>query len=74
MLTIKYPIENTTVRDWKDLLDEIVVAHKMEEVSTIKESILEEDDVKVTGEKNITKYLKDLKTSVEHWRTPGCGI
>ncbi len=74
MLTIKYPSENTVVKDWKALLDEIVVAYKMEEVSTLKHSILEEDDAKVTGEKDITDYLKDLKKSVEDWRAPGCGI
>lgn len=74
MLTIKYPSENTVIRDWKALLDDIVVAYKMEEVATLKQSILEEDDAKVIGEKNISKYLKDLKKSVEDWRAPGCGI
>ena len=74
MVIIKYPAENTTVQDWKALLDDIVVAYKMQEVSTLKQSILEEDDAKVIGEKNISQYLNDLKKSVDDWRAPGCGI
>ena len=74
MVIIKYPSENTIVNDWRALLDEIVVAYKMEAISSLKEAILEEDDVKLTGEKAITEYLNDLKQSVEDWRAPGCGI
>ncbi len=74
MLTIKYPSENTAVKDWRALLDDIVVAHKLEEDSNLKQPILEEDDTKVSGEKEISQYLKELKKSVDDWRAPGCGI
>jgi len=74
MLTIKYPLENIAVRDWRALLEEIVVAHTMEEDKTLKEPILQEDDATATGEKEIYQYLKDLKKSVDDWRAPGCGI
>ncbi len=74
MLTIKYPKETVAVRDWKTLLEDIVVAHKMEEVKTLSEPILEEDDATATGEKEIHAYLQALKKSVEDWRAPGCGI
>jgi len=74
MLIIKYPLENTAVRDWRNLLDEIVVAYKMEKNLSIKSPILEEDDTKISGEKEIYQYLEDLKKSVHDWRAPGCGI
>jgi len=74
MLTIKYPLENIAVRDWRALLEEIVVAHKMEEVKTLSQPVLEEDDATATGEKEIYEYLKNLKKSVDDWRAPGCGI
>lgn len=74
MLTIKYPTETVAVRDWRALLDDIVVAYKMEEDKTLKKPILEEDDAKATGEKEIFQYLKELKKSVDDWRAPGCGI
>ncbi len=74
MLTIKYPLENVAVRDWRTLLEEIVVSHKMEEVKTLSQPVLEEDDATVTGEKEISEYLKNLKKSVDDWRAPGCGI
>ena len=74
MLTIKYPKENVAVRDWRALLEEIVVAHKMEEVESLKQPVLEEDDATATGEKEISAYLKELKKSVDDWRAPGCGI
>ncbi len=74
MLTIKYPSENVAVRDWRALLEEIVVAHKMEEIKSLDQPVLEEDDATVRGEKEIYKYLKELKKSVDDWRAPGCGI
>ena len=74
MLTIKFPIENEKVQEWRKLLEELVVTHKMEEDRSIKQPILEEDDQKVIGEKSIQEYLDDLKKSVHDWRAPGCGI
>jgi len=74
MLTIEYPAETTTIRDWETLLKNLVVAYKLEEVNTLQHPVLTEDDATATGEKEITAYLKNLKKSVDDWRAPGCGI
>lgn len=74
MVIIRYASENTAVRDWQALLKELVVSHKMEKILSLNSPTLEEDDIRISGEKEIYQYLEDLKKSVHDWRAPGCGI
>lgn len=74
MITISYPLYNTAVQQWKEKLEELVVAFQLIENKTIECPVLTDHEMVVRGEEDIYQFLQDLEKDVNDWRKPGCGV
>ncbi|MCB0555815.1 MAG: hypothetical protein KDD02_19870 [Phaeodactylibacter sp.] len=74
MIKVFYPHWNSEIQDWKEKLEELVVAHRFVPDVNLPEARLEAWEEVVVGIAPIQEYLKKLEEEVNDWRAPRCGV
>lgn len=75
MITIEYPsTEAITVAEWKERMDNWVIAYEINRNDELSEAMLTEGQAVVKGSENINAYLKNVEELVSGWRSPKCGV
>ena len=73
MIIIHYATLNETVQSWKEILEDLVIEHKLEATSTLFQPILKNGSEKIEGVTEISKYVESLKEYQQSWFDCACG-
>ena len=74
MIVIRYTRWAPALDNWKEKLEELVVAHRFEQHDALPVPELQEQGRIERGETAIAAFIKQMERDIDDWRTPGCGV
>ncbi len=74
MIYLQFSEENVQIQNWRERLDNLIVAYKTECRIELEEPVLREGKKQYSGEGAIEQFLQELEKEVADWRTPRCGV
>lgn len=73
MIVIQYSKEDTIIKNWKEKLKDLVVAHRFEQTEKADQPVLIDKGQQIVGVKAINGFIDQLEKDIIEWRKPGCG-
>ena len=67
MIVLRYPAPSAQLEDWKDLMEKLALAHKLEQDAQLQLPVLTHSGATYEDGPAITAYLDQLDRESEQW-------